>query len=329
VETPVARLFTDSVRKAAAQSFAADPAALESLGDFESYVFGYETDGHRRVLRISHPSHRSAEQMQAELHWVDYLASRGLRFARPVRSPAGSFVHTVEDGAAVFHVCAFERVPGRVPGASDWTPELFRNWGQFLGRAHALTRDYEPPVGSPHRYSWSDDPYIAHGKNWIPESEVTYREQWDKVWGEIAQLPRSRNSYGICHTDLHQYNFHVLEGEIHAFDTDDCCHCWFVEDISSVFYYGSKHPAAGEDPQKFVDWAWPSFWSAYKKEHDLGVEWLERIHLFQRARVLTLYALTHMKFEEGSEERETHLPVYRKRLDSARPVLDVRFDDVK
>lgn len=329
MEAPVARLFTDDVRNALARSFGAEAGTLKLLGDFENYVFGYELEGQRRVLRISHASHRSAEQIEAELHWVDFLVGQGVRLARPLRSLSGALTHTVGEDDAVFHAAAFEWAPGAPAEARDWTPGLFRNWGRFLGRCHALTRSYTPPAGSKPRHSWSDDPYIAEGRNWIPDSEVVYRDQWDQIWGEIAGLPRSPDSYGICHTDLHQSNFHVVDGEIHGFDTDDCCQCWFVEDISSVFFYGSRHPAVADDLQKFMEWAWPAFWRGYQSEHRLDPEWLNRIHLFQRARALTLYALIHMKFERGSEERESYLVAQRKHLDTDRPVLDVSFTDVE
>ncbi len=328
MEESVARLFTDDIREEAARAFGAGGDSLESLGDFESYVYGYEADGENRVLRITHPSHRSAEQIEAELHWVEYLAERGVRFARPVRTRSGSWTHTVDRGEAVFHACAFERVPGRMPTAADFGPELFTEWGRFLGRTHALTRDYEPPSGTETRYSWSDDPYIQKGRSWIPEVDGHLRDQWTRTFDEMGRLPQDRDSFGICHTDLHPYNFHVHEGRIFGFDTDDCSYNWFVEDLSSVFYYGTGHEGAGKDRQEFFSWAWPAFWRAYKAEHNLDPIWLDRIHLFQRARVLTLFALLHMKFEPGDEEREPYLPKLRRLLERDGTILDFNYEDV-
>ena len=326
MESEVEKLFSHQVRAEAAHLFGAEADALELLGDFENYVFGYEKEGQQRVLRISHPSHRTRLQIEAELHWVDYLADAGVRVARPIGSTQGALLHTIELGAATFHVCAFERMPGRHPQTEDWTPELFRNWGQFLGRCHSLSVGYEPPPDLPRRHTRMNDPYVLQGRDWIPEAK--YREQWDRVWTEIAGLSQDVQHYGVCHTDLHQSNFHVDGGRIHAFDTDDCCYCWFVEDISSVFFYGAKHPASGADVKAFFDWSWPAFWAGYRSEHRLDPEWLDRVHLFQRARELILYAVAHKKFEPGHEWRERFLAHQRPRLDSERPILDVEYRDL-
>lgn len=326
MEAAVDRLFTNEIRHGAARAFGADPDALELLGDFESYVYGYEREGERRVLRITHPTHRRAEEIEAEIDWVRYLTAHGMRFARPVRALEGGWTVTLGEGEARFHACAFARVPGAPATSKEWTPALFRRWGAFLGRTHRLTRDYVPSPGIQRRHRCDDDPYIRNGYDWIPEAHGETRRRWTETFGALSDLPRTPDVFGLCHTDLHQGNFHVHEGEVYGFDTDDCMYHWFLEDLSSLLYYSRGHEASERDAVAFVRWAWPEAWRGYREEHELPLAWLDHLERFLQARRLTLYALVHFKFAPGSEEHRQWEKIRRERIDPGVPVLDVDLE---
>lgn len=325
MEESVDRLYTPPLCEAAARAFGAHPRALETLGDFENYVYGFEHESGPKVLRVTHPSHRSAADIEAEVAWVEFLVGRGVRFARPLRSTRGAWVETIGEGEATFHVCAFERVPGRLPTAEDWTPALFEEWGRFLGQAHRHSVEYSEPAHGPRRTRWTSDPYLLNGLRWIPEDHKAVRERWIETFDALRALPEEAGAFGICHTDLHQGNFHVHEGRMYAFDTDDCAHQYLVEDLSSVFYYGRRHPGAGEDPLAFMEWAWPAFMAGYRSTYDLPQVWLQRIPLFQQARRLMLYAIVHFKFAAGDPERTEFVERNRGPIESGDPVIDFDF----
>lgn len=52
MESSVDALFSADLLAAASRAFGADPDRLEKLGDFESYVYGYDRDSSRRVLTL-------------------------------------------------------------------------------------------------------------------------------------------------------------------------------------------------------------------------------------------------------------------------------------
>ena len=323
MEETVAGQFTGEIRAAAAAAYGVSDTQLSLLGDFESYVFGYEKHGRPCVLRITHPSHRTADQIEAELDWVRHLTAHGVRLARPVPSPAGSWTTTVGTGEGTFHVCSFERVPGTHPTAEEWTPELFRRWGAFLGATHRLTREYRRSPGIVRRLRWDENPYWLRGRDWIPEEAEATRRRWDELAAARRALPETPETFGICHTDLHPSNFHVHAGEIHAFDTDDCCHHWFLEDLSSVLFYGRRHVGSDPDVDAFARTAWPEVWRGYRSEFDLPREWLDRLELFMPWRRLTLFALVHMKFPHDGEVVQNWRRAGREAIDPGRPVFGV------
>jgi Ser/Thr protein kinase RdoA (MazF antagonist) len=327
MEPAVDRAFTPERRREAAAAFGIDPEALSQLGDFENYVFRYPSDGGSRILRVTHPTHRDREQIEAEIAWVNFLRSHGLRVAGALPSPSGSLVERIGEGFGTFLVASFEFAPGALPAASDWGPALFERWGAFLGRSHRLTVDYLPPVGAVRRERWDATPYIRDGLDLIPDDQPAMRRLFAATRAELAALPTDARSFGLCHTDLHQGNFHVHRGEIHAFDTDDCAYHWFFEDISSAVYYGVYDIAETLDdaiyPSKvaFVEAFLPHFWRGYRSEYDLDDAWLERLPLFLRWRALTIYAMLHRKWdpENLGPEQQASLARFRKALEAGAP----------
>jgi Ser/Thr protein kinase RdoA (MazF antagonist) len=115
----------------------------------------------------------------------------------------------------------------------------------------------------------------------------------------------------------------VHDGDIFAFDTDDCCHHWFLEDLSSVLFYGRRHDGSSPDVNDFARNAWPEIWRGYRSEHELDPEWLDHLELFMQWRRITLFALIHMKFPPGDEMIENWRKVGRERIDPGEPIFGV------
>lgn len=59
---------------------------LNKFADYEgcaNLVYQYERDGRPLILRISFRPERPVGQIQAELHFINYLADNGVRVSRP------------------------------------------------------------------------------------------------------------------------------------------------------------------------------------------------------------------------------------------------------
>src|SRR5437016_4385767 len=82
--------------------------------DSENSVYRFEAGipARQYFLRLTHPGHRSYEQISAELDFVLYLSQEGCRVSRPVSSRHDRLIETVANEKAEFHACVFEAAPG-------------------------------------------------------------------------------------------------------------------------------------------------------------------------------------------------------------------------
>jgi Ser/Thr protein kinase RdoA (MazF antagonist) len=110
----VVAICEQEVLDPATRLFGTRKEALNVFADYEgaaNLVYAYEIDGRSFILRVSYTPERSFEQIQAELHFVVYLAENGVRVSRPVRSRNGNLVEVVEAAGIPFKVVSFVNVP--------------------------------------------------------------------------------------------------------------------------------------------------------------------------------------------------------------------------
>src|SRR5512143_2303514 len=89
----IAQLCERDVLESAARLFGTTKASLCKCEDYQgcaNLVYEYECGGRPYVLRVSYRPDRSAEQVQAELHFINYLATGGVQVARPIASTKGN-----------------------------------------------------------------------------------------------------------------------------------------------------------------------------------------------------------------------------------------------
>lgn len=142
----VVQICENDVLDPAARSFGATKDQLSKFEDYEgcaNLVYQFTRDDQPRILRISYRPDRPVEVIQAELHFVNYLADYGMRVSRPIPSAAGNWVEVIPVAGILFVAAAFARGRGmRVPDNGyryrEGVPiqEYFQNWGAALGRMH-------------------------------------------------------------------------------------------------------------------------------------------------------------------------------------------------
>jgi Ser/Thr protein kinase RdoA (MazF antagonist) len=82
----------------------------------ESSTWGIEFASRRWILRLTSEAHRSRDQLEAELDFVDHLAAGGLDVARALDSLAGPRVvdaSQLVEGDGRTYAVVFERLEGR------------------------------------------------------------------------------------------------------------------------------------------------------------------------------------------------------------------------
>lgn len=276
----------------AAALFGTTKGDLLQFGSYEgciNLVYEYERDGIPMILRISYQ--KPTEQIQAELHFVNYLADNGVRVSKPVASREGNLVEAMHADGIDFVIVSFVKGKGmRVPDNGyryrDDAPieEYFINWGQALGQMHALAKDYHPisdVVKRPERFDLAQYDRID---DLVPDRYPVVRKRFHDLITQVRTLPKDRDAYGLIHGDFNDGNFTVdySNGNITVFDFDDAAYFWFAYELACAWESGIGRtmfkPLA--ERRVFMDAYFDKIMEGYARWNTLSDAWLERVPLF-------------------------------------------------
>jgi Ser/Thr protein kinase RdoA (MazF antagonist) len=315
----------------ASKLYGFNPADLNRLGSFESFVFEFQQTGQAYILKVIPISHRQPDQVHGELEWIDYLIEGGVSASPPVRSKTRSCIEVVEadnqggGDRESYIIVAFEKARGRIATEEDWNEKLFTEWGRTMGRMHALTKNFQPSHPSLTRHIWYEDEDLK-ARQHIPPSQPLVLERYRELLNRIKALPTDRDSFGLVHEDMHHGNFFVNNGKITVFDFDDCQYHWFAADISIPLFYVMRNKRLNQDTPEFAANFFSRFLEGYHRENSLDKKWLTRIPLFHKLREMILYIIIHA--EQAFELDDWCRDFYkdrRHRIENDIPVIDLDF----
>jgi len=337
MEQWVENLFSQEVLHEAALRYKADASNAKKLGDFENYVYEVTRDGQPYILRLTHSSHRSKMEVEGELQWINYLHSQGIHVSLVHESANGELVEVVSVGDSNFFVCLFNKAPGCSVKMNDseFGPELFEKWGVVTARMHLVTETYD--ASETKRPRWNEDDLIELEKYIDPVEDAAIIEGNRQLVSTLQQLPETKDSFGLIHSDIHTGNFFYHEGDIHVFDFDDSMYFFFASDVAIPLYYtiwGKHRGESLETRSSFGKELLTHFLKGYMSVRMIPREWVERLPLFLKLRDYTLYGVFHKKMDlSHGHERENQLVAeIRNRLIKNEPIVDLEFgaiwDDV-
>ncbi len=133
MEPAVKARYTSEVRAAVASTVGVEPDRMRDLGGFDSFVHEARVDGTPRIVKATWGGRRSADELGAEIHFVNWLADRGAPVARPLPLAGGGLREAVPAGESVFHVTSWAKAQGRSLRRDELAPEIFVPWGALRG----------------------------------------------------------------------------------------------------------------------------------------------------------------------------------------------------
>jgi Ser/Thr protein kinase RdoA (MazF antagonist) len=276
-----------------AERYGIKPQGLNFVGGFENSVYSFIKNSQDFFLRIGNSKHMTFNLVEAEIDWVRYLVENDVPAVRPAPSINGEYVEMVSFGDVSYNVVAFEKAEGNHVNHGEplgWNGDIIRDWGKVIGRMHSVTKDHKP--GSSRRYEYNPGLDSFLYKNECKE----IRDYIDGLFLQLSELPKTRDSYGLVHSDIHTGNFFVKNDKISAIlDFDRACYKWFVSELAiALFYplYLTQLRTDIENQKKFVKQFFPTFMEGYDTENKLDPKWLDYLDLFIRVRdvILLMYA---------------------------------------
>ncbi|MGZ4032825.1 MAG: phosphotransferase enzyme family protein, partial [Tumebacillaceae bacterium] len=324
----IVALFHEGIVAEAAKRYGVALEDVRFVKDMESYVYEFEQEGKLYILKITHTLRRSPDYLMGEFEWLNYLADQGMTVCRAVPSVEGNLVEQIPTEQGHFLAMTYEKAPGhQVNSVEEWNAELFRKWGRYIGRMHALTKDYQVSNPAYKRQEWDAEDKL-NVRKYVPSEQTTVIANVEALIERIRQLPKDRDTYGLIHSDLHQGNFFYHEGTMYAFDFDDLTYYWFMGDIAKVLYFVQWWPAVPyADKSEFAREFMQHFLKGYREENQLDAWWLQHIPDFLRLQHALLYGLFHefMDLDNLEPEQAEMLAQYRHDLEQETPIVDLDF----
>ena len=77
-----------------------------------NHIFRFSRSGQMHYLRLAHGTERSRAFVQAELDFIEHVASTGLAVARPIPSDNGALIEEIDDTGEIYYAVVFEGLEG-------------------------------------------------------------------------------------------------------------------------------------------------------------------------------------------------------------------------
>jgi Ser/Thr protein kinase RdoA (MazF antagonist) len=247
------------------------------LDEVTNYVYEFKSHKERRILRLTHSSHHSEDEIIAELDWVNFLVRHGIPASRPLLSKNRCLTERFEVEDSYFIAVVFEYAPGHFIDSSDpkeWNPQFFQTLGRTMGRMHHASKLYDTTHLRQKRSHWYDDDLLQNAADYLPSDQKQAAADMEMLLARLAQNTPTADCYGLVHCDVNPTNFHINNGQITLFDFDDCAYNWFVNDIAVTLpMYSKQFTEEGWETRMTEFFQW--YMKGYNEENHLDEFWLD------------------------------------------------------
>jgi len=320
-----------------ARSFGLELSGLHPLGGMDGLALAYKRAGESYVLKIIPKDDGNPDQIaqiEQKNAFISYLSENGVLVARPVLSPQGNSVETVETDQASYLVTAATRANGRhirLYDPTQSTPDFFQAWGRVTGQMHRLAKTYK---------SWGKDPEDGSQlspvtdwrqeheffKNWCHYEEV--RTKWIALGREIETLPVNREGYGLIHNDLHPWNFLVdAGGEVTVIDFDVCSYHFFIKDIAIALFFADWNgkPGRGRSKDDYLTGFFQNYMQGYAAENTLDDIWFRKLPVFLKHHQILLFTVFTDEWKKPNKWQLNTLQKWKRQILNDIPVVKILF----
>ncbi len=327
MEPHIRKLFNQQILENAGLHFGVKLEDLSEIGGFENFIYAYKNDEKEFILRISHSSHRTYDQLLSELDFVNYLSNHHANVSIPVYSVNHHLVEKVEAKDSYFTVSSYIKAEGERPNRSQFDESFFFNYGKTIGQFHKLAKNYKPDEGVIKRFNWDSDPLFIHAKSYLPDTDEIIYSRFKELINQLNRLPIHKNNYGLIHTDIHMGNFFIKDNKLCVFDFDDCSYMWFISDIAiALFYYLEFSMRDETDRIKISSHFMTHFMKGYLSENKLTRQDMESMDDFLKLRELVLYIVFYRSVDMSTDNfASRYIKKHRQRIIGYDKFIDIDF----
>ncbi len=210
---------------------------LAFIRKMENIVYSADSKEGKVYLRLTSPLRRGKPEIEAEIHWIEHLASSGIAVPKLIPGRKGNKIVSLHENNQQFEAVVFKEVRGGHPSIEVATsPAFLRKLGALIAKMHLASERYEKLHHK--REEWFEERGLRHALTGAANSaQIALRSQLKSMVAQLHQLPRTPSTYGLIHADLGALNLFVSDdNSIVIIDFDDSCYHWFVFDLAIVLF---------------------------------------------------------------------------------------------
>lgn len=327
MEKFVKELLTEETLEKTALLYTVEMKELSFVGGFENFIYGFNKKDKSYIIRITHSSHRTIDEVKAEIDFLYYLACHGANISMPIMTIHHELVEKINCfDNSYFIICAFTKAEGTVPSRLTITDRMIYNYGKTIGLFHKLTKNYIETEGIKKRFDWDQDLIILNASMYLPEEDNIVLERLQEIVEEIRTLEKNDDNFGLIHTDIHMGNFFIKDDELTVFDFDDAAYHYFASDLAIALFY-LIFMVKEENQWLLADRFMDHFMRGYLEANILAKSDYLKIPIFLKLREIILYVAIYrsLKIEE-SEFAKAYINRYRDRIINNIPFLDIDLE---
>jgi Ser/Thr protein kinase RdoA (MazF antagonist) len=242
--------------------------------------------GEKYILKFEPPHKVYNNQLTETRAYMDFhcrLAENNVNVSVPLKTINGELVISSEN----YIITAFVWLNGETWAYNAKNNRISFNWGKVMGDMHRISKDYLPAnehnvqkdiVGS---YYWGS--FFDELKIYPKVYKIT-----QELLKEIAVLPRTRGSFGVIHSDMHQGNIFIDGEKVTIIDFGDSIYGWFALDIAvslcHALWWDGKDSAGNDFTHAIIE----NFIKGYLSANPLNDFWISKIPMFMKYRHLCM-----------------------------------------
>lgn len=306
-----------------------------TLGYSVNKILEVKTAQNSYILRVSEYSPERKKYIEFELNWMEYLSNHLEGIVQPIRSARDNLLEIVHDSQKDYILCLFEKASGKpvdINNPTEFNETLFSNLGVLMGNIHHLTKEYRYNKRIS-EFEWDSPVNSWRNQNIILDENVRLYQK--KYYDDISRLPRSKDTYGIIHWDIHPDNFFVDNGKIKLFDFNSFQFNWYTADIASAIFFLIQRGAgpltykSEKERTEFAETCLISYLCGYLQSNSTDEYWIKKIDLFIKYQMADEYLATQNGLlQENPELQKWYLNWHKERIINGLPYAFIDYDKV-
>lgn len=280
------------VRKALAQQCGLDNNLLRKLAggqaSSDGVIYKHGLDPIlMKVMVLSATDELAMARLVERFRFARYMEDHGVRLVAPNPMPDGSLYQYFDVGEERYIAYLMDYIPGANIRDENWRARFYTDWGQLIGKMHALTKHYpiwqhavvQTSAGEKQLFGWESE--WASFYDWCYDADV--KKAFMRVKEQFQTLPQDRDNYGFIHNDPHSENL-LYDGKHLVLIDFDVANChWFITDIAitlqnTMFKVGGLYQTV-KDRRKLMT-HYTAFRKGYEQENHLDEFWWNQLDLF-------------------------------------------------